>query len=128
MVGGLDALDRFFTGPANQLLAALQCGCEPLAGLRDFISGDIGGGRHQGARIFGEGAHVVFTSLFMFVHHVLFFLFDLDWLTAKVHCRRGPIFRVHRAASRTAIMPQTGFPFPRRRANPNPEESTIAVA
>jgi hypothetical protein len=34
-----------------------------LAGLRDFVSGDIGSGRHQGARIFGEGARVVFICL-----------------------------------------------------------------
>jgi len=121
LVRGFDALDRLLFDAPKDLLAAVQCGSETLTGFADFFSGDVRGGRHQGARIFGEGAHVVFTSLFMFVHHVLFFLFDLDWLAAKVHCRRGPTFRMYWATSRTAIMPQTGFPFPRRRANPNPE-------
>lgn len=75
LVDGFGARDDLFAAAANQLLAPVQGGGEPLSSLSDFISGDISGGRHQGARIFSEAAHVVFNCLSVFVHSVLFFRF-----------------------------------------------------
>jgi hypothetical protein len=77
LVGGFDVLGRFFTDPANQLLAAIQGGCKPLASFRDFISGNVGGGCYQGTRIFSEGADIVFIRVSVFIHSVLLFLIRL---------------------------------------------------
>jgi hypothetical protein len=77
LVGGLGAFDRFLTNPAKNLPAAVQCGREAPAGLCDLIPRHVGGGGHQSARIFGQGAQVVLAGLFMFVHYIVFLLLGL---------------------------------------------------
>src|ERR1017187_5564190 len=74
-VRGFRAFDRFVADTARNFLGAFQRGGETLAGVPDFFSGHIGGGGHQGARIFGERAHVITGCLCMFVH--IFFVFGL---------------------------------------------------
>jgi len=58
LVSHLGAFDGFLANAAIDFLAAFQCGRETLAGFADFFSGHIGGGRHQGLRVFGERSHV----------------------------------------------------------------------
>jgi hypothetical protein len=66
---------------ARDFLGAFQRGGETLAGFPDFFSGHVGGGGHQGARVFGERAHVIAgccVCLFIFstvlsIFFVLFF-------------------------------------------------------
>ena len=67
-VGSFRAFDRFVANTARDFLAAFQRGGETLAGFPDFFSGHVGGGGHQGARIFGERAHVIADCLCLFVH------------------------------------------------------------
>src|ERR1019366_3358236 len=74
-VGGFCAGDCPVTDIARDFLGAVQRGGETLAGFPDFFSGHVGGGGHQGARIFGECAHVITGCLCMFVH--IFFVFCL---------------------------------------------------
>src|SRR5208282_796184 len=76
-IGGFGALDRLVLDPAKNLLAAFQRGGETFAGFADFFSGHVRRGRHQGARVFGERAHVTAGCLCLFVHMVLFFLFSI---------------------------------------------------
>jgi hypothetical protein len=68
LVGRFGALDRFIAYPAIDLFAAFQCGGETLAGFADLFSGRVGGRHHQGARVFGECAHVIAGCLCLFVH------------------------------------------------------------
>src|ERR1017187_9402150 len=67
-VGSFRAFDRFVANTACDFLGAFQRGGETRAGFRDFFSGDVGGGGHQGARIFGEGAHVIVGCLCVLAH------------------------------------------------------------
>src|ERR1035437_2948303 len=67
-VGGFGAFDRFVADTARDFLGAVQCGGETLAGISDFFSGHVRGGRHQGARVFGERTHVTAGCLCLFVH------------------------------------------------------------
>src|SRR5579862_8661305 len=73
-IGGFGTFDRLVLDPAQDLLAAFQRGGKTFAGFADFFSGHIRRGRHQGACIFGERAHVTAGCLCLFVHMVLFFL------------------------------------------------------
>src|ERR1017187_1855800 len=56
-VGSFRAFDRFVADTARDFLGAFQRGGETSAGVRDFFAGAVGGSCHQGARIFGGGAH-----------------------------------------------------------------------
>jgi hypothetical protein len=55
------------------VLDAFQRGRETFAGFSDFFSGHVSGGGHQGARVFGQRAQVIFMC--MFCHIFLSFLF-----------------------------------------------------
>src|ERR1035438_5874038 len=67
-VGSFRAFDRFVADTARDFLGAFQRGGETSAGFRDFFAGDVGGGGHQGARVFGERAHVIAGCLCMLAH------------------------------------------------------------
>src|ERR1035441_3069028 len=59
---------RRATGGGGYFLGTFQRFGNTLAGIRDFFSSHVGGGGHQGARIFGERAHVIVGRMCMFVH------------------------------------------------------------
>ena len=80
-IGCLGAFNRFVPDAPIDFLAALQCGGETLAGFPDFFAGDVGGGSEQGARIFGQLAHVIADCLCVFIHVVMFF--HWYWLVGK---------------------------------------------
>jgi hypothetical protein len=59
LVGRTRAINGFLADAAIHFPSAVQRGGETLAGFGDFLSGHIGGGIHQGARIIGERGHVM---------------------------------------------------------------------
>jgi hypothetical protein len=67
-VGGFRAFDRFVTDTARDFLGAIQRGGKTFAGFRDFFSGHVSGGGHQGARIFGQLARLMTGFMCMFAH------------------------------------------------------------
>src|ERR1035437_8274642 len=74
-VGGFCACDCPVKDIARDLLGAVPRDGETLAGCADFFSGHVGGGGHQGARIFGECAQIITGCLCWLVH--IFFVFCL---------------------------------------------------
>ncbi len=53
LIGRFGSIHRLFSNPPVSFLAVIKGRGEPLASLLDFLSGDIGGGGHQGACVFG---------------------------------------------------------------------------
>jgi len=74
LVRGFGAFDDFVPDVAGDLPAAIEGGGETLAGIANFFPGDIGGGRHQRAGVFGELSHV-FTDRMCFFAHIFRFIF-----------------------------------------------------
>jgi len=74
-VRGFGALDGLLPNAATDFLAAFQSRGEALAGVADFLSVHVGGGVHQGARVFGERAHVIAGCACVLVHSFVLFLF-----------------------------------------------------
>ena len=107
-VCGFRALDGFVSDAARDFLGAFQRGGETLACVPGFFSCHIGGGGHQGARIFGERAHVTTGCLCLFVHifrgFCLFVFFNGKFSALARWAASGEL-----ATFRIEFLPPNGF-------------------
>jgi hypothetical protein len=67
-IGNFRACDSFVPDLARDFPGAFQRGGETLAGFSDFCSSNIGGGSHQGLRVFGQLVRFITDCLCLFVH------------------------------------------------------------
>ena len=105
LVGRPGSLDRLRANATIHFLAALQCSGKTLTGFPNFLSGHIGGGGQQCARVFGQLFRVIADGLCLLVHAFCWF----EFFNGKVSASARWVASGEFATARIEFLPPNGL-------------------